>query len=35
MHVVFQTLHARTFSFRSEQTVLLIVAVRIGSLFLT
>ena len=34
MHVVHQTLHARTLVFRSEQTVLLIVAVGIGSPFL-
>ena len=33
MHVVYQTLHARTLAFRSEQTVLLIVAVGIGSPF--
>ena len=31
MNVVYQTLHARTLAFRSEQTVLLIVAVGIGS----
>ena len=33
MHVVYQTLHARTLAFRSEQTILLIVAVWIGSPF--
>ena len=33
MHVVYQTLHARTFVFRSEQAVLLIVALGIGSPF--
>ena len=33
MHVLYQTLHARTLAFRSEQTVLLIVAVGIGSPF--
>ena len=33
MHVVYQTLYARILAFRSEQTVLLIVVVGIGSPF--
>ena len=33
MHVVYQTLHARTLAFCSKQSVLLIVAVGIGSPF--